>query len=157
MKCRAEMNKICVSAPASTTPRDIYEHAIKEWHKDNRCDGPFPKNFENFEKTLRDLQRCRFGTDSVEGVKEAHEKPSIMEGLERSFYGERGPLFNEIRIHKEYSNCIFSSPHSIKLIKKYMDVHERFFLMDGTFRITPKGVFKQVLVIYVRFGIKVFS
>lgn len=65
------------------------------------------------------------------------------------------PLFNEIQIEKNFSNCIFSSQSSIALVNKYTEPHERFFVMDGTFRITPHGIFNQVLVIYVRFGLKV--
>lgn len=54
-----------------------------------------------------------------------------------------------------FSNCIFSSQSSIELMKKYTDADDRFFIMDGTFRVTPHRIFDQVLVIYVRFGIKV--
>lgn len=159
MKCYAKMKEMCLSSPASTTPREIYNHCIADWHKSNRCIGPFPRTFETVEKTLRDSQRERYGPtpNTIEEIVKAFEKPAILEGLGRSHYGKKEKFYNGVQIGKDFSNCIFSSPQSIALIKKYIDVSQRFFLMDATFRITPNGIFNQVLVIYVRFGLKVNS
>lgn len=85
----------------------------------------------------------------------AFESEYVMDGLGKSLYGMKHPLFNNIQIEKKFSNCIFSSESSIALVKKYLEPKERFFIMDGTFRITPHGIFNQVLVLYVRFGLKV--
>lgn len=92
----------------------------------------------------------------MEDIKAAFANPTVMDGLGRSLYDKKHhPLFNEIQIHTNYANCIFSSAASIELMKKYLDVKERFFLMDGTFRITPNGIFNQVLILYIRIGTKV--
>lgn len=127
------------------------------YHKDPNCIGPFPKKYESVEKTLRELRRSKYGKSpkSVHEIADAFENEYVMEGLGKSLYGERERLFNTMQIEQNFSNCIFSSPSSIALIKKYIDTNERFFIMDGTFRITPHGVFTQVLVIYVRFELKV--
>lgn len=78
-----------------------------------------------------------------------------MKGLGLSLHGDKRPLFNDIQINEKFSNCIFSSHSSIELMEKYTEPDDRFFIMDGTFRITPHRIFNQVLVLYVRFGIKV--
>lgn len=64
-------------------------------------------------------------------------------------------FFNEIRIENNFSYCIFSSRKSVDLITEQIEEEERFFLMDGTFRITPRGVFKQVLIIHLQYKKKV--
>lgn len=133
-------------------------HIVRiRWHNDPLCSGPFPKNYENVEKTLRDLRRTKYGKSpsTAQEIQDAFKTEFVKEGLGKSLYGKRGALFNHIQIENNFSNCIFSSPSSIALIKKCMDTQERFFVMDGTFRITPNGIFNQVLVIYVRFGLKV--
>lgn len=124
---------------------------------DPLCHGPFPKNFESMEKTLRELRSNRFGKspNTAEEIKKAFESVNVMNGLGRSLYGKKHALFNHIQIRKNFSNCIFSSESSIALVKKYLEPEERFFVMDGTFRITPHGIYKQVLVLYVRFELKV--
>lgn len=109
------------------------------------------------EKTLRDLRQNKYGKspNTVEEIKNAFETESIKDGLGRSLYGQKRTLFKQIQIEKNFSNCIFASEASIALIEQNLDPSERFFIMDGTFRITPQGVFSQVLVLYIRFGLKV--
>lgn len=127
------------------------------WHRDERCAGPFPKNFESIEKTLRNLRKSQFGKSpmSAKEIEHVFNKPEIMEGLGTSLHHEKGPIYNGIQITDKFTNCIFFSPKSITLITHNMEPHERSLLMDGTFRITPRGIFSQLLVIYVQFGIKV--
>lgn len=127
------------------------------WYEDPLCSGPFPRNYENVEKTLRELRKNQYGKSpsNVEEIRKAFETEAVMNGLGKSLYRERKPLFNGIQIEKNFSNCFFSSSSSIELMKKYLEPNERFFIMDGTFRITPHNIFDQVLVIYVRFGLKV--
>lgn len=110
------------------------------------------------EKTLRELRRNKYGKSPVtaEKIENAFQTESIMNGLGRSLYGLKRPLFNKIQIEKNYANCIFSSKASIDLLKKYIEPSKRFFIMDGTFRITPQAIFNQVLILYVRFGQKVY-
>lgn len=122
-----------------------------------KCVGPFPNNFEKYERTLRDLRKTRFGKspNTPQEIQEEFLKPEIMNCLGKSLYGESGPIYNGTQINSGYANCIFSSPHSISLVKNNLEPNERFFVMDATFRITPRGTFQQVLIIYVKYGIKV--
>lgn len=71
-------------------------------------------------------------------------------------YRGHGNLFNYLHEEKEFSYCVLVSPQSIELITNNLEPNERFYLIDGTFRITPMcNVFKQVLIVHAQFGIKV--
>lgn len=133
--------------------------SLLRWNKDERCIGPFPKNFENIERTLRDLRKSKYGKSpsTPEEIAREFEKPHIIENLGTSLHSEKGQIYNTIQIEESFCNCIFSSPKSISLLKQNLEPQERFFMMDGTFRITPRGLFQQVLIIYVQYGIKVNS
>lgn len=86
----------------------------------------------------------------------AFEKPEIMADLGTSLHREHGKIYNYVHNEEEFSYCIFSSPKSIQLITHNLDEEERFFLIDGTFRMTPmNNIFQQVLIIHAQFGIKV--
>lgn len=132
---------------------------LNRWTQDDKCKGPFPKNYESYERTLRDLRKTRFGKspNTPYEIIEEFRKPEIAKTLGESLYNQSGSIFNGVQIENEFSNCIFSSPHSILLVKNNLETNERFFLMDATFRITPRGSFQQVLIIYIKFGIKVRS
>lgn len=106
---------------------------------------------------MRELRKSKYGKPPVspEDIALEFEKADVLRDLGTSLERDKGPLYNATQIEKNYSNCIFSSAKSISLIKEHLEVHERFFLMDATFRITPRGIFQQVLVIYIRFGSKV--
>lgn len=140
--------------------RNIYYdrlHIFHRWNEDVKCQGPFPKKFEKCERTLQDLRKTRFGASpkTPHEIEIEFRKPEILNSLGQSLYRESGRIFNTIQIEDGFANCIFSSPHSIELAKANMKTHERFFLMDATFRITPRGTFQQVLIIHIKYGIKV--
>lgn len=84
--------------------------------------GPFPKNYENVEKTLRELRRTKYGKSptTAEEIKSAFNRQVVMDGLWTSLYIDKGALYNGIQIHENYCNCIFSSPSSISLIQVYI-------------------------------------
>lgn len=127
------------------------------WTQDDKCVGPFPSNFEKYERTLRDLRKTRFGKspNTPHEIEKEFKKPDVLNSLGRSLYHESGLIYNGIQIEHNFSNCIFSSPHCISLVKKNLNTNERFFLMDATFRITPRGVYEQVLILHIKFGLKV--
>lgn len=79
----------------------------------------------------------------------------MYEDLGLSLHHERGKFFNVVQITDEFENCIFSSSKSISLILENTEETSRFFLMDATFRITPRGIFQQVLILHFQYGIKV--
>lgn len=129
------------------------------WKSDTKIAGPFPHSFEHYARTLRDCRKTRFGKSPVSAIEiqTAFQNQELRDDLGTSLFGKREQLFNEIVIEKDFSNCFFSSAKSIALVKEFMEPHERFFVMDATFRVTPIGEFEQVLVLYVQFGIKVKS
>lgn len=127
------------------------------WNNNPLCTGPFPYNFETVEKTLRERRKSKYGKPPVspEEIVLEFEKSDVLRDLGTSKHRDKGPFYNTTQIENNYSNCIFSSAKSIELAKEHLEVHERFFSMDATFRITPRGIFQQVLVIYIHFGSKV--
>lgn len=74
----------------------------------------------------------------------------------KSLHHERGVFFNTIQFGDGYENCIFSSAKAIALIKDNVNIEDRFFVMDATFRVTPRSSFKQFLVIHIQYGKKTF-
>lgn len=49
----------------------------------------------------------------------------------------------------DFSYCIFSSKKIIRMIEEKMDVKDRHYFIDGTFKVVPFGCFTQLLVIHV--------
>lgn len=123
--------------------------------------GPFPDDFSKVEKTLRDIRKQKYDCSpkNLLEIKTAFENPVILRDLGTSLHRDHRPLFNTVHEEPDFGFCIFSSPKSINLIEEnLLDLNERFFLIDGTFKITPMcNVFTQVLIIHAQFGIKVRS
>lgn len=83
------------------------------------------------------------------------QKESVREDYGFSLLQDRGPFFNDVLITDRFDNCVFSSAKSIALIMENTLESDRFFILDGTFRITAKGVWQQTLILHINFGIKV--
>lgn len=93
-------------------------------------------------------------TNGVEVLAE-FEKESVSELYAFSSLQDHGTFFNDVIITNNFENVIFSSSKSIDLILQNTTEAQRFFVVDGTFRITPNGIWQQVLILHVNFGIKV--
>lgn len=134
--------------------------SLFRWQKDPLCDGMnYPKNFSEVQRTLQDYNKIKYGKSPTTGeeIQLEFSKPHVFEELGKSKHHERGIFFNTMQIANGYQNCIFSSAKSIALIKYFTNEENRFFLMDGTFRSTPRGIFQQVLILHFQFGIKVID
>lgn len=83
------------------------------------------------------------------------KKENVLKDYGFSILKDHGKLLNDVIITEKFENCIFSSEKSISLIKENVPEEKRFFILDGTFYITPKGVWQQVLILYAIFGLKV--
>lgn len=127
------------------------------WNNDSLCVNPFPRNFESYEKTLSGQRKKKFGKSPTtpSEIESEFSKSEILEMLGTSLYREKGRLYNGIQIEDDYCNCFFSSSKAISLVKENLELDERFFIMDATFRVTPHGIFQQLLILYIQFGIKV--
>lgn len=129
------------------------------WNADPNCVGYHLNAYESYERTIRDKRSKHVGKSPTtpEEIKREFEKEKVMNRLGTSLHNEKGALYNGIQIEENYCNCFFSSSKSILLVKKDMEAHERFFVMDATFRVTPHSTFEQLLIIHIRFGIKVHT
>lgn len=134
---------------------------LTRWNSDPKCDGPFPIPQAKIHKTLANLRKEKYDTSpkTVSEIREVFNNPSILRDLGTSLHRDHGVLYNYTHEEKDFSYCVFSSPKSIELIcdkDNGLDLDERFFLIDATFRITPMcSVFSQVLMIHAQFGLKV--
>lgn len=135
---------------------------IFSWQNDPSCNGqPYPKVFDEIKRILRIYRNNKCGKSPTNGLEilAQFENEEIFAQLGYSKLkdenDEKIPLFNDVVITRSFENCIFSSRTSISLIVEYVKEEDRFFILDGTFRITPKGVWKQVLFLHVNFGMKV--
>lgn len=132
---------------------------ILRWQTDPLCDGNYPQNFDEVKKTLENCRRAKYGKAPTTGeeIFKEFQKPDVLSDLGISKHRERGQFFNELQINERFTNCIFSSAKAISLVLENVKEEDRFFLMDGTFRITPRGIFEQVLILHIQFGIKVIA
>lgn len=133
----------------------MYFHS---WQNDPLCDGPFPKTFDEVKRTLENCRKQKYGKapTNCEEILREFQRQEIFTSLGHSLHKDRGVLFNTVQKGSTFENCIFSSAKSIALIKDNVDTKDRFFAMDATFRVTPRGKFKQLLIIHARFGKKFF-
>lgn len=107
---------------------------------------------------MENCQKQKYGKSptNAEEIQREFQKENIFNGLGRSLYMDRGVLFNTVQMANGFENCIFSSANSISLIKDNIDIKDRFFVMDATFRVSPRGKFKQLLILHIRIGKKFF-
>lgn len=113
----------------------------------------FPKAFSEVKRTLENCREQKYGKapTNCEEIQREFEKNNIFEELGRSKNRDRGIFFNTVQIGDTFENCIFSSPKSIALINRNIpNPKERFFLMDATFRVTPRSNFSQLLIIHAQ-------
>lgn len=131
------------------------------WQKDELCNGtPYPKLFSEFKKTLSNLRAQKYGNAPTNGkeIMEQIEKKSFTDleySLVRDKEGKLQKLLNDVVITDKFEYCVFSSPKTLSLIKEFTTEDQRFFILDGTFSITPKGVWQQILILQINFGLKV--
>lgn len=128
------------------------------WNEDPKTNGPFPFEQSTITKSLKNLRKARYKSspNSIEEIRNAFNDPVILKDLGTSLHKEKGLIYNHTHEERDFAYTVFSSPKSIQLILNNLEPEERFYLVDGTFRITPmSGVFKQVLIIHAQFGIKV--
>lgn len=80
-------------------------------------------------------------------------KPDIREAYGRTLDGKR-PFYIDSVVRPSFSFHLFASLAVISFIKDYIKVGERFYSMDGTFQVVPKGL-SQLLIISIQFKSKV--
>lgn len=136
----------------------MFDFHIYSWQKDPLCKkSEYPRTFNEFKKTLTNIRSQKYGKSPTNGreVLLEFQKESVRNEYGYSLLQDHGPFFNDVIINDKFENCIFSSRKSIDLILENTLESERFFILDGTFRITAKGVWQQTLILHINFGIKV--
>lgn len=136
----------------------MFDFHIYSWQKDPMCKGSeYPRTFDEFKKTLSNIRKKKYGKSPTNGreILLEFQKENVREEYGFSLLQDRGPFFNDVIITDRFENCIFSSSKSIALILENTLEKDRFFIVDGTFRITAKGVWQQTLILHINFGIKV--
>lgn len=136
----------------------IFKTFIYRWQSDALCgEMPYPKVFDEFRKTLSNIRKFKYGKSPTNGLEvlSEFEKPHVSEQYGVSLLAEHGPFFYDVIITDNFENCIFASSKSIELVLHNTNEVERFFVLDGTFRITPNGIWQQVLILHISFGHKV--
>lgn len=102
---------------------------------------PYPKVFDEFRKTLSNIRKSKYGKSPKNGleVMTEFEKPHVREQYGFSLLTDHGRFLYDVIVTDTFENCIFASSKSIELILQHTIETERFFILDGTFRITPDG------------------
>lgn len=109
---------------------------------------------------MSNLRGQKYGHAPTNGkeIREQIEKNSLTDleySLVRDKEGKLQKFLNDVVITDKFEYCVFSSPTTISLIKEFTTEDQRFFILDGTFSITPKGVWQQILILQINFGLKV--
>lgn len=112
----------------------------------------------------RTLQKIKKGAlpktpKTVKEIVDAFKKAEVIDSygstlqtvdLDGNLLPEKHRFFDTAFECKEYAYCIFTSKQTVELIENNLKAKNRHVLMDATFRVTPVGPFKQLLILYIR-------
>lgn len=88
---------------------------------------------------------------TVEDIQEAFKLDFVMEKYgttQRTKEHEKRPFFKHAYECEEYAFCVFASDDVINAITENVPENKRRIYADGTFKITPYGIFKQILIVF---------
>lgn len=88
---------------------------------------------------------------NVPDILEAFGKEHILETYGYTYRpkgGERSTFLKYAFECDEFSYCIFASDDIVKMIEENVEPSNRKLYSDATFKVTPIGVFRQVLVLH---------
>lgn len=93
---------------------------------------------------------------SAAEMKEAYENEDIMREFGMTSHQHPRQFYKIAYECDDFSYCVFASDSIVDEVKK-MNVAERHYLIDGTFKVVPFGAFNQLLIINVEYLEKVGS
>lgn len=93
---------------------------------------------------------------SYEEVVAAFNREEVMKSFGLTKHVEKSNFFKTVQKSSHDVYCLFASDIVINNIKKEIPVDRRHILMDATFKVCPKGIFKQLLIIYISYMGQVF-
>lgn len=87
---------------------------------------------------------------TVKEISDAIKRPEIFDTYCKTHYIDGNEVFlDHLYEGKDFSFAIFSSKKIIQEIEANIDVNDREYFIDGTFRVVPFGCFSQLLIIHV--------
>lgn len=108
-----------------------------------------------YEEHERCLQKARNmgvpkAPQNVQEIREAINRTDIFDTYCKTNHMDRREIFlDHLYEGKDFSFCIFSSKKIIQEIEKNIDVKDREYFIDGTFKVVPYGCFSQLLIIHI--------
>lgn len=116
----------------------------------------------NFSDHVRNLQKMRVNKyvkspNTVKEIIAAYAQENVMREYGMTKHNERRAFYKHAHEDENSAFVIFASDTIIDLIKENIEVKNRRYLMDATFKVVPynKSNFKQFLVIHVEYLNKV--
>lgn len=87
---------------------------------------------------------------NVKEIREAINRTDIFDMYCKTNHIDKRDIFlDHLYDGADFSYCIFSSKKIINEIEKHIDVKDREFYIDGTFKVVPYGGFSQLLIIHI--------
>lgn len=107
--------------------------------------------FKSIEATLNRLKNKEYPElpKACKEIAEVLEKPEVIEQFDKTLT-KKNRLYVDSEVNDTYSFHIFMSHSTIEFIKEHINVGERFYLMDGTFKVVPRKL-SQLLIISIEY------
>lgn len=102
--------------------------------------------------TARQKALPKSPTNAIE-IEEAFRNEYVHKnyGMTRRFNAdEKRDFFKHAFECDDFAYCVFASDDVIKAITENVPIENRNLFADGTFKITPIGIFKQVLILFCK-------
>lgn len=108
--------------------------------------------YEDHERCLQKTRNMGVpkAPESVTEIRSAINRADIFDTYcKTNHIDSRDVFLDHLYEGKDFSYCIFSSKKMIAQIEETIDVPNREYYIDGTFKVVPYGCFSQLLIIHV--------
>lgn len=117
----------------------------------------------NYQKLKRNLQKIKCKTwprtpSTTDEINRLYSDPDFMSQFGMTKHDNPTQFFktaytsSDIDLKDQFSYVVFASDKVIEYMETYIQVQNREFLMDSTFKVCPYGPFTQLLIIYIDFN-----
>lgn len=147
------VKKLCAQVPSASTGsvKDAY-YAVMNTDNAKRVG----LTFNSVSRNLYQIRNAVFPKSPLNAI-EVNERFKDEKTLNdygfttRENVDHKTPFFRHAEQTKDYEYCIFASKEVIDNILEHIEPENRTYYIDGTFKVTPLGVFVQVLIISIDF------
>lgn len=107
--------------------------------------------FKSVEDTLQRIKNKQYPEipKSCKEIEEVLKKPETFENFGHTLT-KKNQLYIGSEVNDKFSFHVFASISVIEFIKENISVDQRFYLIDGTFKIVPRKL-SQLLIISIEF------